>query len=77
MNATLTATDTQLTAADRCDRCGAQAYILVNLSNGGELMFCRHHGREHHEKLAAMAASIHDESIKLEKTRTSAPAEER
>lgn len=29
----------RLTAADRCDRCGAQAY--VRLDNG--LLFCAHH----------------------------------
>lgn len=77
MNATLTETGSHLTAADRCDRCGAQAYIRVNLVSGGELLFCRHHGREHHDKLAGMAVTIHDESGKLEKTPASAPAEER
>ena len=40
-----------LTAADRCDRCGAQAYLRVVLSSGGELLFCAHHAREHGEKL--------------------------
>jgi len=28
-----------LTAADRCDRCGAQAYLRVVLLSGGELLF--------------------------------------
>lgn len=27
---------------DRCDRCGAQAYVLVSGLNG-ELLFCSHH----------------------------------
>ena len=33
---------TTLTAADRCDRCGARAVVLVELE-AGELMFCGHH----------------------------------
>ena len=36
-----------LSAADRCDRCGAQAYLKVELQSGGELLFCAHHAREH------------------------------
>lgn len=31
-----------LTALDRCDSCGAQAYVLVR-GVSGELMFCSHH----------------------------------
>ena len=38
----------ELTAMDRCDRCGAQAYVRVVLeSSGGELLFCGHHARQH------------------------------
>ena len=44
MNAALAPT---LTAADRCDRCSAQAYVRATLHAGGELLFCAHHGREH------------------------------
>jgi hypothetical protein len=54
-----------LTAADRCDRCGAQAYLRVVLATGGELLFCAHHGRKHHEKLSQIAHSWHDESSRL------------
>lgn len=63
MTATLT-TDT-LTAADRCDRCGAQAYVRVVLSSGGELLFCAHHGRKHQDKLREVAADITDETARL------------
>lgn len=35
-----------LTAADRCDRCGARAYVRVTLA-GSPLHFCAHHGQEH------------------------------
>lgn len=41
----------QLTAADRCDRCGAQAYLRVVLTSGGELLFCAHHGRKFEPEL--------------------------
>ena len=36
---------TPLTIADRCDRCGAQAFIRA-VFVAGELTFCGHHGRE-------------------------------
>ena len=56
---------TPLTASDRCDRCGAQAYVRVQLSSGGELLFCGHHGREHGDKIKAIAVNVHDETGKL------------
>ena len=57
-----------LNALDRCDRCGAQAYVRAVLLNGGELMFCAHHGKEYAEKLKNVAATIIDESEKLVET---------
>lgn len=54
-----------LTATDRCDRCGAQAYVRAELSNGGELLFCAHHARAHEDKLREIAAQIHDETGRL------------
>ncbi len=66
-----------LTAADRCDRCGAQAYLRVELSSGGELLFCAHHAREHEDKLRQVAASIQDETGRLVRTPATAPPEER
>ena len=65
-----------LTAADRCDRCGAQAYVRARLHAGGELLFCAHHGREHLPKLREHA-DIHDESARLTETPAVAPLEER
>jgi hypothetical protein len=64
----------KLTALDRCDRCGAQAYVRVELANGHDLLFCGHHGREHAEKLATVAAAIHDESGSLGGTSAATPA---
>ena len=57
-----------LSAADRCDRCGAQAYLRVELVGGGELLFCAHHAREHGDKLRQIAAAVHDETHKLGST---------
>ena len=57
-----------LNALDRFDRCGAQAYVRAVLLNGGELMFCAHHGKEYAEKLKSVAAKIQDESERLVET---------
>jgi hypothetical protein len=54
----------QLTAADRCDSCGAQAYIRATMASG-ELFFCAHHGAEFKDKLSATAIEWHDESARL------------
>jgi len=59
MNATISAT---LTAADRCDRCGAQAYVRVVLPGGGDLLFCAHHYNANQSVLSAQAVSIVDET---------------
>jgi len=60
-----TALATTLTAADRCDRCGARAYVRARLSSGGELLFCAHHGREHLPKLQGLSTDIQDETDRL------------
>lgn len=65
---TALAPSSALTAADRCDRCGAQAYLRVELASGLELLFCAHHAREHDEKLREVAVSVTDETHKLEGT---------
>ena len=53
-----------LTAQDRCDACGAQAYVRVELS-AGPLLCCAHHARKHADALAQVATSIHDETARL------------
>ena len=55
-----------LNAADRCDRCGAQAYVRVIMANGFELLFCAHHSRGHADKLKQVALKIHDESERIQ-----------
>jgi len=61
-----------LTALDRCDRCGAQAYIRATLPIGGELLFCAHHGRQHVAALRDKGADILDESARLSDTKATA-----
>ena len=51
-----------LTAADRCDRCSARAYVLVSVfvldSGDHELLFCAHDYRQHEAKLANSGARV-------------------
>jgi hypothetical protein len=64
-----------LTAADRCDRCGAQAYIRVTLASGGELLFCAHHGRAHEARLRQVSSTFQDETEVLTSTTTATAAD--
>lgn len=56
-----TALDTITTAlnpvADRCDRCGARAWVRVVLQDG-QLTFCDHHERHHRAALERVAVRI-------------------
>lgn len=52
-----------LTATDRCDSCGAQAFVQVWLvPDGAELLFCGHHAHQYEDKLREIAIAIHDET---------------
>lgn len=53
-----------LTASDRCDSCGAQAYVRATLQFG-ELLFCLHHATLNKTALEPMLIHWHDESEKL------------
>ncbi|MDP9800165.1 hypothetical protein J2S49_000241 [Arcanobacterium wilhelmae] len=53
-----------LTTADRCDACGAQAYVRVTMPFG-ELLFCAHHAAEHKSKIDELAISIVDERERI------------
>lgn len=66
-----------LTAADRCDRCGAQAYVRATMGSGFDLLLCAHHFRENEDRLRAVAASICDESERLVQVPATAAIEER
>ncbi len=61
----------QLTTIDRCDRCGAQAYVRVVLeSSGGELLFCGHHARAVEGTLKPLASEWLDETARLNEKAT-------
>ena len=49
----------ELTAEDRCDRCGARAMVRATLLTG-ELMFCGHHARETGYTLLQAAVEVYD-----------------
>lgn len=59
-----------LTASDRCDRCGAQAYVKV-IGNTGDLLFCGHHYNNAvdnavgYDRLMKFMVSIIDERDRL------------
>lgn len=58
----------QLTAMDRCDSCGAQAFIWVN-GVSGDLLFCSHHFNKWEAKIREFAFEIVDEREKLQENR--------
>lgn len=58
-----------LTAHDRCDACGAQAYYEAELydleGKKGRLLFCGHHFTMHERELHDVALEVHDHSHQL------------
>lgn len=60
------APEASLTAADRCDRCGAQAYVRVVLDSGSDLVFCGHHWGRHAETLRPKAREVIDETARID-----------
>lgn len=66
-----------LSATDRCDRCGAQAYVRATMESGFDLLLCAHHFRENESRLREIAVDIHDESTRLADVPATAALEER
>lgn len=56
--------DFELRQADRCDRCGAQAFGTA-FKDGRNILFCGHHLREHSPALAAQGFHIIDMTHKI------------
>jgi len=60
----------KLKDADRCDKCGARAYVLIKGSTG-ELLFCNHHYEKimnnpnSYTKMMAFMTEVTDEREKL------------
>jgi hypothetical protein len=63
-----------LTHDDRCDRCGAQAFVRATIltADGLGLLFCGHHFRALELSLVAAGAVIHDERHRIDE-QASAP----
>lgn len=53
-----------LTSRDRCDACGARAYVAATV-NGVELLYCAHHATAYEDRLAPIASTWHDERAVL------------
>ena len=77
VDVTTTIAASPLTATDRCDRCGAQAYVRATMESGLDLLLCAHHFRENEVRLREVAVAIHDESERLAATPATATVEER
>jgi hypothetical protein len=58
-----------LSVNDRCDSCGAQAYVRVTIQSGA-LLFCGHHAAKYRDQLIAQALSWHDETFRLSSAAT-------
>ncbi len=55
-----------LNNADRCDSCGAQAFVWVNMPNSQSgLLSCSHHFNKYEVKLRELAIDIFDERYKI------------
>ena len=67
MTATTLTQQPSLTIADRCDRCGAQAFFRA-VFVAGELTFCGHHGRELLLPLQREALLVQDETESINTT---------
>lgn len=65
-----TMTTASLSATDRCDRCGAQAFVRVVLPGGADLFFCGHHWSRHEAALRDRSVEVIDETHRLEATPT-------
>lgn len=51
----------ELTLLDRCDRCGAAAYVRA-VKGSQELLFCGNHGRKVYSQLAETGWKLDDQT---------------
>lgn len=55
-----------LNHSDRCDACGAQAFVWINMPNAvAGLLYCSHHFNKYEAKLREYAIDIVDERYKI------------
>jgi len=56
----------ELTAADRCDQCGSQAWVRAWINSAkSDLLFCAHHWHVHEAKFVAAGGIWVDDSDKI------------
>ncbi len=53
-----------MNALDRCDLCGAKAWVRAVL-HSSELLFCAHHGSQHIDALYEKALFVQDDRSEL------------
>ena len=61
-----------LKIADRCDRCGAQAFIIAK-GISGELMFCGHHYNKSKDAIDSWAFEVINEIHTINAKSASSP----
>lgn len=62
-------TRTLAKGGDRCDRCGAEAFVQATMKNSGNtLLFCGHHAARHWDALIASSAGLIDERHLINQT---------
>lgn len=59
MTTAVTDSPTPLNLADRCDRCGSQAFLRAT-KNQQDLLFCGHHGAKNLDRLTLDGFTIED-----------------
>lgn len=61
---TMTSLLMPLVLTDRCDRCGAQAFVRAIMPHGS-LLFCAHDWRKNEEAIRKVSTQIQDERARL------------
>ena len=61
---TITDAKREMSLHDRCDACGAQAFVIATFLNG-ELMFCGHHYRRWKANIDASASQVDDRTDEI------------
>jgi len=63
-----------LTVADRCDSCGAQAFFKASNASDLILLFCGHHGRINEPGLIAKGFTVLDQTHRINKEASASSA---
>lgn len=50
---------------DRCDTCGARAYVIATMRTGLQVFYCAHHATKYWERLTAQAIRVDDQRWRL------------